>query len=89
MKKYYTIYEIEFIGDMLELNIISVEVEIEKVYKLVDTKNFTINAELESELRKDFLYIELKNGSRVPNKKIKIEHLNYKYLVISEYDKID
>lgn len=89
MKKYYTVYEIEFIGDMLELNIISVETEIKKVYNLVDTKNFTVNYELESELRQDFLYIEKKDGSRVPNRKIKIEHLNYNFLVISEFDKID
>ena len=89
MKKYYTIYELEFTGDTLELNILTAETEIENVYNWINTQNFTVNGELESELRKDFLYIELKNGSRVPNRKIKIEHLNYNFLVISEFDKID
>ena len=86
MIKWFTVYEIEFQGDTLELNIQTVETEIEKVQDLVNTKNFTVNAELESELRKEFLTVELKNGQRVNNKRYTIEHLNYKYLVISEYD---
>lgn len=89
MKKYYTVYSLDFQGDNLDLKLITVETEKQKVYNLVETQNLEVNRELESELRKDFLYIELKNGERVNNKKIKIEHLNYKYLVISEYDKID
>ena len=86
MIKWFTIYEIEFQGDTLELNILTAETDKQKVYNLIEVKNFEVNSELESELRKDFLTVELKNGTKVNNKKIKIEHLNYKYLVISEYD---
>lgn len=85
--KYYTIYNLEFMGDILELHYITEFTDIKEVYNWIDTQNFTVNYELESEVRQEFLMIELKNGERVNNKKYTIEHLNYKFLVISEYDK--
>lgn len=89
MIKYYTVYEALFIENEIDLKHLTVETDKQKVLNYLDIKTFTVDREFKSEILQDYFYIELKNGLKVPNKKITIEHINQKHIVISEFDKID
>lgn len=89
MKKYFTIYEIVFIENEIDLKLVSVETDKKEVLKRLDIKNFEIDNELKSEILQDYFHIVKKDGTKIQNKKITINHINQKHIVISEFDKID
>lgn len=89
MIKFYTVYEAVFIENEIDLKHLTTLTDKKEVLNYLDIKNFTVDREFKSEILQDYFYIELKNGTKVPNKKITIEHINQKHIVISEYDKID